>query len=127
MLPTWFLSMWISNTATTAMMIAIVQAVIAQLNAGHSEVSKVESGDNEDKGGDNKTFELKAIESEESEESSPSPSVSEGEPEAKTGGSQWTEISKALSLCVCYAATCGGIATLTGTAPNVILGENAKR
>ena len=33
MIPTWFLSMWISNTATTAMMIAIVQAVINQLKS----------------------------------------------------------------------------------------------
>ena len=33
MIPTWFLSMWISNTATTAMMIVIVQAVINQLNS----------------------------------------------------------------------------------------------
>lgn len=28
MLPTWFLSMWVSNTATTAMMIPIVGAVL---------------------------------------------------------------------------------------------------
>ena len=34
MIPTWFLSMWISNTATTAMMIAIVQAVINQQEMG---------------------------------------------------------------------------------------------
>ena len=31
MLPTWFLSMWISNTATTAMMLPVGEAVLLQL------------------------------------------------------------------------------------------------
>ena len=35
MLPTWFLSMWISNTATTAMMLPILEAVLQQLRATH--------------------------------------------------------------------------------------------
>ena len=35
MLPTWFLSMWISNTATTAMMLPILEAVLQQLRSTH--------------------------------------------------------------------------------------------
>lgn len=31
MLPTWFLSMWVSNTATTAMMLPIAEAVMLHL------------------------------------------------------------------------------------------------
>ena len=33
---TWFLSMWISNTATTAMMLPIVQAVLQQISSADS-------------------------------------------------------------------------------------------
>jgi len=47
MVPTWFLSMWINNTATTAMMMPIVQEVLTKLRAINEQVSadlRVESG-----------------------------------------------------------------------------------
>ena len=37
MLPTWLLSMWISNTATTAMMIPITNAILVQLKEAKEE------------------------------------------------------------------------------------------
>lgn len=44
MLPTWFLSMWISNTATTAMMIPIANAILVQLKEAKSEVEAEVNG-----------------------------------------------------------------------------------
>ena len=38
MLPSWFLSMWISNTATTAMMLPMVEAVLGELEGGEKNV-----------------------------------------------------------------------------------------
>ncbi|MBM77683.1 MAG: anion transporter [Crocinitomicaceae bacterium] len=74
MMATAFLSMWISNTATTVMMLPIGLSVIAQLN-DHPDTVKNE----------NKIF------------------------------------GKALMLGIAYSASAGGIATLIGTPPNMIL------
>lgn len=51
MMVTAFLSMWISNTATTAMMVPIAHAVLEQLH-------KAPADKDAEKGSDNQTFEL---------------------------------------------------------------------
>ena len=40
MIPSWFLSMWISNSATAAMMVTIALAVISQLEESEKQLYK---------------------------------------------------------------------------------------
>ncbi len=74
MLATAFLSMWISNTATSVMMLPIGMAIIAQLNDNPATAKD-----------ENKIF------------------------------------GKALMLAIAYSASIGGMATLIGTPPNLVL------
>uniref|UniRef100_A0AAZ3RUA9 Solute carrier family 13 member 2 n=1 Tax=Oncorhynchus tshawytscha TaxID=74940 RepID=A0AAZ3RUA9_ONCTS len=92
-----FLSMWIGNTASTAMMLPISNAVLKQLcdteaQAEEREVDLISlrgAGTGIPKGQDNQGIE--------------------------------DETWLGMSLSVCYSASIGGTATLTGTAPNLIL------
>ena len=71
MTATWFLSMWISNTATSVMMVSIALAIISNFN----EIAMPEK--------DKQSF------------------------------------ATCLMLCIAYAASTGGMATLVGTPPNL--------
>ncbi|XP_056017083.1 Na(+)/citrate cotransporter-like isoform X2 [Ostrea edulis] len=110
MLPTWFLSMWISNTATTAMMIPIANAVLVQLKetriTKEAEVVQVEMTAQNDSLGKN---EGKTTKTEKTVEN------------VEADSPEYLRMCKALSLGIAYAANCGGVASLTGTNPNVIM------
>ncbi|XP_052802409.1 solute carrier family 13 member 2-like [Mya arenaria] len=130
MVPTWFMSMWISNTATAAMMVPIANAILMQLKDTEDEYKNTFN---------NSAMELDDI----AVKVQPEDDIANGESKTLSGEIQktdnnlldglpenvledntnesFTRLCKCLSLSIAYSANCGGIGSLTGTVPNLVM------
>ncbi|KAK6488052.1 solute carrier family 13 member 1 [Huso huso] len=137
-----FLSMWLSNTSTAAMVMPIVEAVIQQILNAEAEVNAIQMknmdgtsnlglqlDEDEVKRENNTEAESNGVEHNtvckiEPEDTSPQRSVPKPEMERKYLSKKDHMMCKGMSLCIAYSCTIGGLSTITGTSTNLIFAEH---
>uniref|UniRef100_A0A8C4EMW3 Solute carrier family 13 member 4 n=1 Tax=Dicentrarchus labrax TaxID=13489 RepID=A0A8C4EMW3_DICLA len=125
-----FLSMWLSNTSTTAMVMPIAEAVLQQLICtgladSHNDSETAEAPEDDDKEENLDKNQLELLYRNDRYVAIEIPNVKRVR--ARRDSQYPTKrdhmICKCLSLSITYAATIGGLITITGTSTNLIFAE----
>ncbi|KAM9698572.1 solute carrier family 13 member 1 isoform 3-T4 [Dama dama] len=138
-----FLSMWLSNTSTAAMVMPIVEAVAQQVISAEAEVEATQM--TYFSGSTNQALEIdESINGQEAnerkEKTKPVPGYSNDagkisskmEREKNSGTNSGNKyrtkkdhmMCKLMCLCIAYSSTIGGLTTITGTSTNLIFAEH---
>ena len=116
MLATAFISMWISNTATTVMMLPIALAVARQVSGGPEGATERQAG-----GIGARTAGAGGPPGQGPEErSGRAASAGAAQREAAAASTEGRQFGMVLMLGIAYSASIGGIGTIIGTPPNLI-------
>uniref|UniRef100_A0A5K3EL26 CitMHS domain-containing protein n=1 Tax=Mesocestoides corti TaxID=53468 RepID=A0A5K3EL26_MESCO len=115
MLPTWFLSMWMSNAAATIMMLTIVEALMSRLEAIKPAVEEGIALRTDEENG---THDAQAWNTGDSNESV---TVVAAKDHKGSGSEDLQKLGCGLSLGIAFASSCGGMGTVIGTPTNVVL------
>nr|VZI38474.1 unnamed protein product [Spirometra erinaceieuropaei] len=129
MLPTWFLSMWMSNAAATIMMLTIVEALVSRLEAVKPAETDEEVGLTtakehkiQDGNGQDAAWITGDLQSSESVRTGVQ-SEGQNNTTVETKGKHNEELRKlaaGLSLGIAFSSSCGGMGTVIGTPTNVV-------
>ncbi|XP_068160252.1 Na(+)/dicarboxylate cotransporter 3 isoform X2 [Antennarius striatus] len=126
-----FLSMWLSNTATTAMMLPIANAILESL-FGDLETLKEKcmfkvNPEAEIKNG-HATIKMYPLSETQKLSTDGMENSDSGTPEEVRSEAQYQlRVWKGFLICIPYSASIGGTTTLTGTTPNLIMVGQLKR